>query len=66
MTDLAPRPPIDLHLPEGTVIERLETYRRQRAWWQFWKPKYDCRLYALTPKGVYDVTEVIDNLERQT
>lgn len=57
--------PIHIPLPKGEVINRLETYRdpSPRTFkWQFWRPKYGKQhMYALTDKGVYDVTGIVES-----
>lgn len=51
-------------LGKGEVILRLDTYREEsprRFKWQFWLPKYGKQhLYALTEKGIYDVTQIVE------
>lgn len=56
---------ISIPLPEGEVVIRLDTYRTKNVWWK--RPfvgKYDTRLYAMTEKGVYDITEVVENSKK--
>lgn len=72
MANVKPRPiteyygeRIDLGLPTDVVIERLETYRTKRKWYELWKPKYNLKYYALTKKGVYDITPVLQKWEAE-
>lgn len=59
-----PRPMIPMmfhNFPKGETIQRLETYRIKNAWWKrLVYGKYTVRYYALTKKGVYDITATIE------
>lgn len=57
----------DIPLPKGQTIQRLESYRTKNAWYK--RPfmgKYNVRLYALTEKAVYDVTDIISQNNEKT
>jgi hypothetical protein len=61
MSEIKPRPAISFKELGIGQVYRLDTYRTKNVWWQrIWKPKYNIRLYALTDKAIYDVTEAIE------
>lgn len=60
MREIKPRPSVieygTIHTGLKENINRLEVYRNNRKqWYQFWKPKYQEHLLALTDKGIYEI-----------
>lgn len=57
------RPALDfksIPLPKGETIVRLEHYRTLNRWYvRPFKGKYNVRLYAITQKAMYDITQEV-------
>lgn len=51
---------INIPIPGGDPILRLETFRAKRKWWEVYKPKYTVRCYALTKSAIFDITEYLE------